>query len=127
MFSILVWHLAGTQTDSFKTRAWNFTLLILASYSFRDSPLLPLSGFSSLWPFLVSLAVSCPFAVLSLLLFGRLAEKFLCAAVRLAGHSNLISCVLMCEREREREVLINVSFGGKICYKSVGLYSIMFL
>ena len=122
MFSILVRHFAGTQTESFKTRAWNFTLLILASYFFRESPLLSFSGFSSLWPFLVSLSLSCPFAVLSLFFLGCLAEKLLCAAVRLAGHSNLISCVLMCERE----VLISVSIGGKICYKSVGLYSIMF-
>ena len=32
----------------------------------------------------------------------------------------------LCIDVREREVLINVSIGGKICYKSVGLYSIMF-
>ena len=44
--SILVWHFAGTQTDSFKTRAWNFTLLILASYSFRT---LALSFALSFW------------------------------------------------------------------------------
>ena len=104
MFWILVWHFAGTQTDSFKTRVWNFTLLIPASYSFRIlcslfcslffalislfalfllsfCSLLGLSfalsfWLSSLWPFLVSLTMSCPFAVFSLFLFDRLAEKF---------------------------------------------------
>ena len=60
--SILVWHFAGTQTDSFKTRAWNFTLLILASYSFRTLCSLVLA--------FVSLALSGLFdSVLSLCCF----------------------------------------------------------
>ena len=84
--------------DSFKIRAWNFTLLSLASYSFRT-----LLCSLSFWLF-VSLGLSCLFgSVLPLYCFdsvfvGRLAENFLFAAVRLAEHSNLTSCVLMWER-----------------------------